>query len=157
MEEARDESQGAEVEGPAGGIVLTWSEDTEILESHLQQEACRGICQDIIIAQLGCDEFSHTSTDITDITLSQPKRSPLVVVHREESLRRQQPAPVRTRRSFRKTKSKGVPSSPTSVEEVDLVFVDHDKESGVLGIEVCSSPSDKISDLHELQRATASY
>lgn len=134
-------------------IKLTLDLSDSELDRQLQQDACKGICQDMIL-------MGQCDGDEEEPLPPCQKHWPLVVVDREKSQRPTGSVPhhISKRSSWRgrHKQSRMMPGSvaPLHPETVDLVFVHEDKDSCVQAIEVCSTPSNKIKDLHTLQRST---
>lgn len=128
-------------------LQLTLKMTDSELDGELQQQACKGICQDMMLMGQ-CDSAEEHQSPIQ-------KHWPLVVVDREKKKPEIQKTPKRTswRGRYKHSRDRGL-APPVSPDTVDLVFVDQDKHSCVQAIEVCPSPSSKIRDLHTLQNAT---
>jgi hypothetical protein len=138
------------------GITQTWSGTDELqltldahdceLDQRLQQDACKGICQDIILMGQ-CDPDGGPQLPVW----------PLVVVDREAPTKEPEVEKTPKRASWMgRRKPSKVPAVSPTIEpgSVDLIFVEEDKDSFFQAIEVCPSPSRKISDLQALKRAT---
>ena len=130
-------------------LQLTLKMSDSELDKELQQQACKGICHDMILmGQCDVDEKPQGPTQ---------KHWPIVVVGREKEQKpvvQQTPKRSSWRGRNKQSRDRGM-TSPASPDTVDLVFVDEDEHSDFQAIEVCPSPSSKIRDLHALQRSSS--
>ena len=140
--------------GETDAIQLTLDVSDGELEQRVQDQISKGICSDMML--LGqCD----AATGFDDII-----QKPIVIVERPGPPRKNAAdqqlktgSIIRSGRQGRKRDHRHSPhpsSIPEGPENVDVVFVEEDRDSSVFAIEVCPSSSDRVGDLQKLRRVT---
>ena len=129
-------------------LQLTFNMSDSELDRQLQQEACKGICHDMMLMGR-CDSGVGRQ-------FQGQKPWPLVVIEREKQQQPvvQQSAKRPSWRSRYKQNRNVALETPVHPDVVDVVYIHEGDDSYVPSIEVCPSPSDKISGLLSLQRST---